>query len=99
MKGLLVILAIVISISAYHLFVVDKNYIKLSSVSVLDINRILTKLEDDLYSDKISVNDYKDKTEIIRYQLNNESGLILNSSGVVYGVSRDITSEYLQLVK
>jgi hypothetical protein len=99
MKTLLMVMAILISISAYHLFVVDKLYLKYSSVAVLDINSILMKLEDDLYADKLTTAEYKEKTEIIRDRLEGENGLVLNSSGVVKGTFRDLTPEYMQLVR
>ena len=99
MRAILVIMAIVISISAYHLFVIEKYYIKASSVSILDINSLLDKLENDLYSSKISPSEYKAKADAIREQLNKESGIVLNSSSVIYGVSIDITPKYMSLVE
>jgi hypothetical protein len=99
MRNVLTALFIILLLAAYHFFVVQPNFIRASDMAVLDINRLLVKLENDVYSEKISAEEYSRKIKQIKTTLSAEPFIILNAPAVITGLKTDLTDEYYELVK
>ncbi|MGE4496423.1 MAG: hypothetical protein AB7E48_00975 [Deferribacterales bacterium] len=96
MRNLIVAIALMAVICAYHFTVIERNYIKRADLAVVDTDLYLEELATAVYEGQLTSDQFKSSVEHFRNGLESYRAagyIVFSARSVAAGVDNDITGE------